>query len=119
MKLLDFGLAKARETEPCASALANSPPTFAATRAGVILGTVAYMALEQAKGKTLDRRADIWSFPMLGQGRKLGPYEILSPLGMGGRGQFIGPAWERIERRSGASFGSGEATNGNAGFLAH
>jgi Tol biopolymer transport system component len=62
VKVLDFGLAKALATEPSASAMTNSPTTFAATRAGVILGTAAYMAPEQAKGKTVDRRADIWAF---------------------------------------------------------
>jgi len=62
VKVLDFGLAKALETEPVASVLANSPTNDAATRAGIILGTAAYMAPEQAKEKPLDRRADIWSF---------------------------------------------------------
>jgi serine/threonine-protein kinase len=62
VKILDFGLAKAIETDPSASALANSPTTVTATRAGVILGAAAYMAPEQAKAKPLDRRADIWAF---------------------------------------------------------
>jgi len=62
VKVLDFGLAKALATEPSASAISNSPTTIAATRAGVILGTAAYMAPEQAKAKPLDRRADIWAF---------------------------------------------------------
>src|SRR5258708_26392984 len=64
VKLLDFGLAKAFTTqrEPSASA-ENSPTlTLGATEVGVILGTAAYMAPEQARGKALDKRADIWSF---------------------------------------------------------
>ena len=62
-KLLDFGLAKAVEDPLASSELANSPTlTLGATRAGIILGTAAYMSPEQAHGKPADRRADIWSF---------------------------------------------------------
>ena len=63
VKVLDFGLAKAMSDEPTAAEIGNSPTlSMAATRQGVILGTAAYMAPEQAKGKTADRRADVWSF---------------------------------------------------------
>jgi hypothetical protein len=63
VKVLDFGLAKALEGGTAASDPENSPTlTLAATQAGVILGTAAYMAPEQARGKAVDRRADIWSF---------------------------------------------------------
>jgi serine/threonine protein kinase/Tol biopolymer transport system component len=64
VKVLDFGLAKS--TDPpgdSGAALANSPTfTSPATHLGVILGTAAYMAPEQAKGKAVDKRADIWAF---------------------------------------------------------
>jgi serine/threonine-protein kinase len=63
VKLLDFGLAKALEGESAEEELQNSPTlTAAATRAGVLLGTAAYMSPEQARGKRVDRRADIWAF---------------------------------------------------------
>jgi serine/threonine protein kinase len=64
VKVLDFGLAKALEPTGATSASASMSPTLSrhATMAGVILGTAAYMAPEQAKGKSVDRRADVWAF---------------------------------------------------------
>ena len=65
VKVLDFGLAKALDPSP-ASATADNSPTITSpaqmTGVGVILGTAAYMAPEQAKGRPVDRRADIWAF---------------------------------------------------------
>jgi eukaryotic-like serine/threonine-protein kinase len=63
VKLLDFGLAKALELRPVSADIATSPTiTNMATQAGAILGTPAYMSPEQAKGRPLDRRVDIWAF---------------------------------------------------------
>ncbi len=63
VKVLDFGLAKAYAGDFESINLSNSPTlSDAATQAGVILGTAAYMAPEQAKGKSVDKRADIWAF---------------------------------------------------------
>jgi len=63
VKVLDFGLAKALTDESTETDLRNSPTLSAvATMQGVILGTAAYMSPEQAKGKPVDRRADIWAF---------------------------------------------------------
>ncbi|MGA8014093.1 MAG: serine/threonine-protein kinase [Candidatus Acidiferrales bacterium] len=63
VKVLDFGLAKAIEGEAIDVDLINSPTmSRMATLAGVLLGTTAYMSPEQAKGKPVDRRADIWAF---------------------------------------------------------
>jgi serine/threonine protein kinase len=64
VKVLDFGLAAISQTSPGdASNLANSPTlTISPTMAGMILGTAAYMSPEQARGKPVDRRADIWAF---------------------------------------------------------
>ena len=65
VKVLDFGLAKAMGTAAPAGQAAIDAPTFTSparvTQAGVILGTAAYMAPEQAKGKLVDRRADMWA----------------------------------------------------------
>jgi len=63
VKVLDFGLAKAVEEPSATGDPTNSPTlTISPTRAGLILGTAAYMAPEQAKGRAADRRADIWAF---------------------------------------------------------
>ncbi len=66
VKILDFGLAKALEDEKSTTDISHSPTlTVAATQAGIVLGTAAYMSPEQAKGKNADRRADIWAFGVL------------------------------------------------------
>ena len=63
VKILDFGLAKAFEEETPVTDISQSPTlTEEMTRAGVILGTAAYMSPEQAKGKPVDKRADIFAF---------------------------------------------------------
>ena len=62
VKVLDFGLAKALDTTPQGD-LSESPTlTAAATQMGMIMGTAAYMSPEQARGKSVDRRSDIWAF---------------------------------------------------------
>jgi eukaryotic-like serine/threonine-protein kinase len=105
VKVLDFGLAKAFAGEQEDQNLSKSPtltysPTLsdAATRQGVILGTAAYMPPEQARGESVDKRADIWAFGCV-------LFEMLT-----GRGMFEGrtvsdvlasviksePEWKRL-----------------------
>jgi serine/threonine-protein kinase len=86
VKVLDFGLAKALEPASSGSDVSQSPTITspAMTRAGVILGTAAYMAPEQAKGKVVDKRVDIWAFgcvlyEML-TGRRAFPGEVVSEV---------------------------------------
>jgi len=63
VKVLDFGLAKAFASSPAGGRQSESPTvTRSPSESGVILGTAAYMSPEQARGKTLDKRTDIWAF---------------------------------------------------------
>jgi len=86
VKLLDFGLAKALAGQGEAPAdLENSPTlTLGGTEVGVILGTAAYMSPEQARGKRVDKRTDIWAFGVV-------LYELLTGerLFKGGGGRFL------------------------------
>src|SRR5215472_3510182 len=97
VKVLDFGLAAVAQTTSSDST--NSPTlTISPTRAGTILGTAAYMSPEQARGKTVDKRADTWAFGVV-------LFEMLT-----GKPLFMGetvsdtlaavltkePEWERI-----------------------
>jgi Tol biopolymer transport system component/predicted Ser/Thr protein kinase len=80
VKVLDFGLAKALASDSAPADPVSSPTlTMRATMAGVIMGTAAYMAPEQARGQSVDKRADIWAFGVV-------VYEMLT-----GRQLFAGP----------------------------
>jgi eukaryotic-like serine/threonine-protein kinase len=62
VKVLDFGLAKALRDEVSADVSASPTLTAMPSRLGVIVGTAAYMSPEQAKGRPIDKRADVWAF---------------------------------------------------------
>jgi serine/threonine protein kinase len=109
VKVLDFGLAKALEPASAHGASAGQAPgqdlsqaptitTPARTQAGMILGTAAYMSPEQAKGKTVDKRADIWAFgavlyEMLTGQRAFGGEDIAETLADVMR---VEPAWTAL-----------------------
>ena len=62
VKVLDFGLAKALHTTPKGDPSTSATLTISATQMGVIMGTAAYMPPEQARGKAINRQADVWAF---------------------------------------------------------
>ena len=101
VKVLDFGLAKALDPPAASSRAAVDSPTIttpAMTQAGMILGTAAYMAPEQAKGRPVDRRADIWAFgavlfEMLTGQRAFGGEGVSDTLANVLKSD---PAWERL-----------------------
>lgn len=81
VKILDFGLAKAVAVDLAADSPVSSPTlTMRSTQMGIIVGTAAYMAPEQARGQEIDKRADIWAFAVV-------LFEMLS-----GRRLFEGPS---------------------------
>ena len=69
VKVLDFGLAKA--VDPMSDSDQSQTPTLTGTQMGVIMGTTAYMSPEQARGKLVDKRSDVWAFGVV-------LYEMLS-----------------------------------------
>jgi eukaryotic-like serine/threonine-protein kinase len=105
VKVLDFGLAKALAPADTSSpaAIENSPTItspFQMSQLGVILGTAAYMAPEQAKGKPVDKRADIWAFgcvvyEMLTATRAFGGEDVTDTLAAIVRGDAD---WSRLPR---------------------
>jgi eukaryotic-like serine/threonine-protein kinase len=62
VKVLDFGLAKAMETQSPSATLSNSPTMLSGTMGGMIVGTAAYMSPEQARGRSADLRSDVFAF---------------------------------------------------------
>ena len=101
VKVLDFGLAKAMEPAAGSSPSVSQSPTIttpAMTGMGVILGTAAYMSPEQAKGKPVDKRADIWAlgcvlFEMLSGKRAFEGEDVSDTLAAVLRGQ---PDWKAL-----------------------
>jgi serine/threonine-protein kinase len=100
VKLLDFGLARAFSPDGASPSLSDESPTISAvmSRDDVILGTAAYMSPEQARGRLVDRRSDIWSFGLvlfeMLTGRRVFEGETTSDLIAGVLRQDI--PWERL-----------------------
>ncbi len=98
VKVLDFGLARAPDVDAASNPSVSPTLTAAATKMGVILGTAAYMAPEQAKGKIVDKRADVWAFgcvlyEMLTGRRAFEGGDVSDTLAAVLRGE---PAWNAI-----------------------
>ena len=118
VKVLDFGLAKALDSSASSASNASNSPTLTArgTEIGMILGTAAYMAPEQARGRAVDKRADIWAFGVvlfeMLSGRRLFDGEEISDVMASVLRQEID--WSRLpaehRRRSGVC--SSAASNG-------
>ncbi len=107
VKVLDFGLAKAFDPTPVESAMSQSPTLIspAATRVGVIMGTAAYMSPEQARGRVVDKRADVWAFgcvlyEMLVGRRPFGGDDVAETMARVIERQ---PDWNALERVAPAS----------------
>jgi Tol biopolymer transport system component len=106
VKVLDFGLAKALSDEPPGAATSDLPTlSMAATRPGMILGTAAYMSPEQARGRAVDRRTDIWAFgcvlyEMLAGRRAFGGDDVTEMLASVVRSE---PDWDLLPAATPAS----------------
>jgi serine/threonine-protein kinase len=102
VKVLDFGLAKAFDPTPARAEVSHSPTLIspAETRVGVIIGTAAYMSPEQARGRAVDKRADVWAFgcvlyEMLVGNRPFGGDDVAETLARVIERQ---PDWSALER---------------------
>ena len=98
VKVLDFGLAKALDTTPESDPAESPTMTAVATRAGIIMGTAAYMSPEQARAKSVDSRADVWAlgavlFEMLSGKRPFDGRDVSEVLGAVLR---LEPDWDAI-----------------------
>src|SRR5881396_2147889 len=108
VKVLDFGLAKAFNPQDSAANLnENNSPTLgmAATQAGVILGTAAYMSPEQARGKPVDKRTDIWSFGCVLYGALTGRQAFAAETASDTIAAILGrdPDWQALPQATPAS----------------
>jgi serine/threonine protein kinase len=100
VKVLDFGLAKAIDPRSASGSLADSPTITspAMTQAGMILGTAAYMSPEQARGRVVDKRSDVWAFgcvlyEMLTGTRAFGGEDVTDTIAAVVRGE---PDWTKL-----------------------
>jgi serine/threonine protein kinase len=107
VKMLDFGLAKAMEPSSRLSPDASESPTIttpAMTRAGIILGTAAYMSPEQARGQRVDAQTDMWAFRRSAKQRALTFQRSARHLSNeSGLGRDAAPGRPRLHRRHGGS----------------
>ncbi|TDI41527.1 MAG: hypothetical protein E2P02_14760 [Acidobacteria bacterium] len=103
IKILDFGLAKTLATDVDVSVATSQSPTLTkGTALGAIMGTAAYMSPEQARGKGLDRRADIWAFGVCLFEALTGKRPFASDIAMDVLAAVISaePVWAELDRRA-------------------